>query len=127
MERPDGSRPTAIGWILIVAGVFAALFAAIAPDFNWLVIWIALANLGIGLGVILLSLGYLVKALWFLPGREIDSDGAELQECNYCGIKVIAPAQPCSAIATDELMNVADRIDSDNCRRVLKQKGFLPE
>lgn len=127
MERPDGSQSTVIGWILIVFGALSAVMAAIATDTNWLIIWIALANLGIGLGVLLLSLGYLVRAIWFLPGREIDSGGIELQKCDYCGIKVLAPAQPCSAIPTIELANVADRIDSDNCRRVLKQKGFVSE
>jgi len=125
MERPNGSQSTATGWLLI--GVLSAVMAAIAKEMNWLIIWLALANLGIGLGVLLLSLGYLVRAIWFLPAREIDSGGIELQKCDYCDFKVKAPAQPCSAFPTSELENFADRIDSDNCRRVLKQKGFFSE
>ncbi|MEC7399959.1 MAG: hypothetical protein VYD00_08085, partial [Pseudomonadota bacterium] len=75
----------------------------------------------------LLALGYLVKAIWFLPGREISSAGIELKRCDYCGLKVTAPSQPCSAIPTTDLTQVASRIDSDNCRRVLAEKGFLVE
>jgi hypothetical protein len=125
MQRPDGSQSTVIGWILIGAGIFAALFAAISPNLNWLIIWIGLANLGIGLGVVLLSLGYLVRAIWFLPGREFDADGAELQKCDYCDFKIAAPSQPCSAMRSDQVGGAADRIDSDNCRRVLALKGIL--
>jgi len=127
MERPDGSQSTAIGWAFVIFGILSAVVAAIAKDMNWLIIWIVLASLGIGLGVLLLSLGYLVRAIWFLPGKEMDNGGLELQKCDFCDFKVTAPAQPCSAIPTSELVDVADRIDSDNCRRVLKIKGFLPE
>ncbi len=71
-KRPDGSKPTLMGWVLIlVGGVVAIVSTGAHTD--------ALANGGlfglgaIALGVFLVSLGYLVKAIWFLPGREIDS------------------------------------------------------
>jgi hypothetical protein len=127
LDRPDGSQSTAIGWVFVIFGILSAVMAAIAKDMNWLIIWIALANLGVGLGVLLLSLGYLVRAIWFLPGREMDKGGHELQKCDYCDFKVVGPAQPCSAMPTAELKDAASRIDSDNCRRILAQKGFLPE
>ncbi|MGY6550590.1 MAG: hypothetical protein ACXIT4_01705 [Erythrobacter sp.] len=128
LERPDGSTATSFGWVLVVVGILAALVAGIAETTNVLIIAAAVANLGIGLGVLLLSLGYLVRAIWFLPGREITIIDPALQKCDFCDIDVLLPALPCSAVPTEELASISsEQIDSDNCRIILRQKGLLPE
>jgi hypothetical protein len=126
-ERPDGSIPTLMGWILVIVGIFSALFVVITetPTTFWLAT--TLAQLGVGLGVLLLSLGYLVRAIWFLPERERSEDGAILRKCDYCGFKAAEPSIPCSAVPTDHLMDNAHRIDSERCITALKLRGFLPE
>ena len=125
MERPDGSQSTLAGWILVSIGLVAAFMAAAVENHFAFIVLFAVANLGVGLGVLLLALGYLVRAIWFLPGRDLNAAGHELLKCDYCDLKIAAPSEPCSAVPTLELANIASRIDSENCRRVLVKKGFL--
>lgn len=129
-ERPDGSTATFIGWVLIAIGVLAAFFVAGAETPAGFWFSIGLANLAIGLGVLLLSLGYLVRAIWFLPGRDFAGQqptDAPINQCAYCELVIREPALPCSAVPTAELVELADRIDDDRCRKILHDKGFLPE
>jgi hypothetical protein len=134
MDRPDGSTATVIGWCLVIAGVLAAFFVGQvdSPTAFWLCL--AIANLGVGLGVLLLSLGYLVRAIWFLPGRQTKSDRdrplsevtvTDPDECEWCGIVVTAPAKPCSAFTTEQLPIAAGRIKSVTCRNQLEARGHL--
>ncbi len=127
-KRPDGSVATAIGWVLIVIGVIFAFIAATAQTS----FAIALTNLGIGLGVVLVSLGYLVRAIWFLPGREIPLHQSIAEQeptlipCDYCGLDIAAPLLPCSAISAEELMRREDEIDDEKCTILLRERGILP-
>ena len=134
MERPDGSTPTAIGWGLVTLGVVASFFVTFAETPTGWWFSLALANLGIGLGVLLLSLGYLVRAIWFLPGREggaIPSHKApqSMSEtsdiCEWCGVSVQGPAKPCSAFRGDQLPVSAARVHSPVCRAELEKRGHL--
>ena len=130
-QRPDGQTATGIGWALIVGGVLAVLVAG-ADDSGgagWL-IWLAVANLGIGLGVLLLSLGYLVRAIWFLPGREIPVEGFGDESfaplpCDWCGQTVASPNKPCAAFDPERLKTFVPRITNDKCLVALRDQGLI--
>ncbi len=133
-ERPDGSTATAIGWGLVAVGVLASFFVAQAdtPVGFWLSIGIA--NLGIGLGVLLLSLGYLVRAIWFLPGRSDlepesltleSADEVFVEECEWCGVVVQTPAIPCSAFTSEHLPIPSNRVSNAACIKALGDRGYL--
>ena len=128
-NRPDGSTATLVGWLLVVIGVVAAFFTASAETSNGWLFGLAIVNLGLGLGVLLLSLGYLVKAIWFLPGREPPSPqqepaiGAALVKCDWCG-RTPAAGSPCSQIPHDKLVQIATKITSPVCQEQLAQHGF---
>lgn len=126
MKRPDGKTAMAFGWGCLGVGVITAGFTGLVETADAFWLCVVISNLGFGIGVLLLSLGYLVQAIWFLPSREIDEAGVELHKCDYCDQKIASPAQPCSALPTADLTNVAERIDSDNCRKILGEKDFLP-
>lgn len=133
-ERPDGSVATLIGWVLVAIGVLAAFFVSSADSPSGFWLSIAISNLGIGLGVLLLSLGYLVRAIWFLPGRELPTRqmaqsradpalGSDV--CAWCAKTVSSPARPCSALTAEELPVSADRVQSKVCRSELEARGQL--
>jgi hypothetical protein len=119
---------------LVIAGVLVAFFLGQveSPTAFWLCL--AIANLGVGLGVLLLSLGYLVRAIWFLPGRQTMSDSdralskvaeADAGECEWCGVTVHAPAKACSSFSEEQLPIAANRITSPTCRNQLEARGHL--
>jgi hypothetical protein len=139
--RPDGSVATAIGWVLVAVGLVAAFFGASAETVTGLVTAVVVANLGIGLGVLLLSLGYLVHAISFLPGREdasapvsakrttASSTGAaspaSAAACEWCDVNVPAPALPCSALSGADIPVDGSRLKSATCKRQLGKRGLL--
>ncbi|APE27256.1 hypothetical protein [Aurantiacibacter gangjinensis] len=130
-ERPDGSTPTTIGWMLIIIGVMSALMANSADSNEGFYLALFFANLGIGLGVLLCSLGYLARAIWFLPGRTLEAEQAyaepqkEEATCAYCKKVIAGPAQPCSAVDPQALQATVERIDDDECLRALHAEGLL--
>lgn len=103
-QRPDGSEMIQWGWVLISLGALLLLIGLVVPTFSdpgysgylseraptlnpwkWPLIW-----LGIGLpnlGVVVLLVGHVVRAIWFLPGRE-----AELAQSHEA--RAIAASQP---------------------------------
>ncbi len=133
--RPDGTKASMIGFILIAIGVFAVIMSVNADSFEQSIWGLILANLGIGLGVLLLSLGYLVRAIWYLPAREMVEDNSQTQiidtceDCDWCGIKVYLPASPCSSqneeIITNYLENNPNIELESACRNKLIERGFL--
>ena len=131
-ERPDGSVATILGWISLVVGVIAGFLATGADSVDGFWLSLAIANLGVGLGVLLLSLGYLVRAIWFLPGREAplkDSKNIPAVEmatvnCEWCGIDVRAPNTPCSGNSLDRLREVKSQITSAKCLAELRERGI---
>ncbi|RJY09383.1 hypothetical protein [Aurantiacibacter aquimixticola] len=131
LGRPDGSHVTGIGSGLIIVGIIAIFFVGSAETAVGFQVALLIAYLGIGLGVLLCALGYLVRAIWFLPGREIELDPgkteweAGVSECAYCRLEITAPAEPCSAVSPDELAGMTDRIDDERCFRVLHEQGIL--
>lgn len=134
MERPDGSQSTAIGWMLVAGGLLAAVIASMSEELTPVIIWLAIANLGIGLGVLLVSLGYLVRAIWFLPGRgdldapistPIDKQYDSFGKCDWCGVQVSDPAVPCSAFTPNQLPISRDRVKSSVCRIQLETRGHI--
>jgi hypothetical protein len=134
-QRPDGSTASAVGWLLIVAGGLAALFTAGAETTEGWIFGIALANLGLGLGVLLLSLGYLVRAIWFLPGREVElaaappSDGGASGKkvCGWCERELPASATTCTSLTMPQLQRVAPKITDPVCRSQLQSRGITGE
>ena len=130
IERPDGSVVTTIGWCLIVIGVIGAFVAASADTTNGLITGLALTNFGLGLGVILLSLGYLVRAIWFLPGREIETTNfgnragrIEGETCDWCG-RSPASGKPCSAFSGEALSKISVKIANPVCQEQLRQRNY---
>lgn len=128
-QRPDGATATAIGWLLVVVGIVAAFITANAETTNGWIFGIAIANLGLGLGVLLLSLGYLVRAIWFLPGREIqasDSIGAPAEPartCEWCG-RTPMGGKPCSNFPAEGLERLAGKVTDTVCKRQLQERGY---
>ena len=134
-DRPDGSNSTAIGWLLIVVGVVAAFFIGSAKSVGGMIFAAALTNLGIGLGVLLLSLGYLVRAIWFLPGREVGahvpnrSPASPLADttCNWCERVLPAGKTTCTSLTSAQLAKVADKVKDPACLRQFEQRGINSE
>lgn len=134
-ERPDGSTATAIGWVLVAIGIIAAFFVTSSESPSGFWFSIAISNLGVGLGVLLLSLGYLVRAIGFLPGREVSARRPSIAVlpaktfedgvCEWCNTTVHAPARPCSAFTEAQLPIAADRIKSKVCKSELDARGHL--
>ena len=130
-ERPDGSVATPIGWFLIMIGIVGAFAAANAETTNGLLLGVALANLGLGLGVVLVSLGYLVKAIWFLPGREISADqveattSAQLNKCEWCD-RAPSTGKPCSNFSENGLLELSRKVRNPICQSELGKRGYGP-
>lgn len=130
LQRPNGEGATIWGGVSIVVGVIAAFIATGAETLQGFWIAIAIANLGIGLGVLLLSLGYLVRAVWFLPGREIEEEvdavtqAKSNQFCEWCDQLVGYPYSPCSALGEDSLRQNLNKITSAKCIAALKERGI---
>ena len=135
-QRPDGSTATAIGWLLIAVGVIAALFTGAAESSGGWILGLAMANLGIGLGVLLLSLGYLVRAIWFLPGREglsqpepsrATTSPSSETTCEWCERILPAGKTTCTALSPTQLSKVADKVTDPTCLRQFEQRGIPRE
>lgn len=134
-QRPDGSAATAVGWILVVIGVLAALLTGSAETTNGWLLGLAAANLGVGLGVLLLSLGYLVRAIWFLPGRDAErasvpaasSASAEPNVCNWCERELPPGATTCTTLTGSQLQRVAHKVTDPVCRAQLNAHGVTGE
>ena len=127
LERPDGSVVTPIGWGLIVIGVIGAFIGASADTFNGALFGFGLANLGIALGVLLLSLGYLVRAIWFLPAREIAKPKAEADipaaltpTCDWCGRNLPRGSRTCTSYDREALERVANKVQDPVCLEQLR-------
>ena len=129
-ERPDGSVATTVGWVLIAGGVVCAFLAASAETSEWWWFLLAAGNLGVGVGVLLVSLGYLVKAIWFLPGRET-AESVEAAPapapCDWCGQAIAAPNKPCAAFETERLKIFVPRITNPKCLVALREHGVIEE
>jgi len=127
-ERPDGSNVTAAGWALVVLGLLAAIFSGSAESLGGWVFALGVANLGIGLGVLLLSLGYLVRAIWFLPGREIPKEAhpGPLQQSSYCEWcnRDMTPYRPCSTVRDEENRLRAPRLRDEACIAQFRARGL---
>jgi hypothetical protein len=130
-ERPDGSIATGIGWVLVVLGLGIGFFGMRAGTSEGLFTAFAFANLGIGLGVLLLSLGYLVRAIWFLPGREIPGGAApdslaKPTFCQWCD-RDMFPYNACSS-ATEEInLGRAPRLSDEICISEFRARGLMAE
>jgi hypothetical protein len=127
-ERPNGSNATAAGWTLLALGVIAALFSGSTETFGAWVFALGLANLGIGLGVLLLSLGYLVRAIWFLPGREIPREerpqaAVSLSVCTWCD-RDMTPYRACSTVSDEENRLRAPRLRDEACLAAFRTRGL---
>jgi hypothetical protein len=125
-NRPNGSNSIAVGWILVVIGIIAALFSG-TDDLRTFTLALAVGQVGLGLGILLISLGYIVKAVWFLPGRDIpiskETSAPIPNECQWCGAIVSKPGLPCSAISPDSF-GTGFKIGSKVCREKLKERGI---
>jgi hypothetical protein len=132
LQRPNGEGATIWGGLSLVLGVIAAFIASGAETLQGFWMAIGIANLGIGLGVLLLSLGYLVRAIWFLPGREIEeaevADPTALpksnQFCDWCDQLVDYPYSPCSALDEGALRKNMKKITSAKCVAALEERGI---
>ena len=129
-QRPTGEVPTGLGWMLIIIGVIAAALAAGSETLEGTILGYLIAQLGIGLGVLLVSLGYIVRAIWFLPGRSVsvtapaNSAAAQTTECEWCGQHVPQPNKPCAQVDREKMARLAPGIKNRHCRQALAQQGF---
>jgi len=128
-ERPDGSNATAAGWGLIAVGIVAAFIGMSSDSLHGFVIGLVIGNLAIGLGVLLLSLGYLVHAIWFLPGREIplapQQQGSEdLSNCAWCG-RNMAPYRACSTATDEANRERSPRLADERCIAEFRARGLM--
>lgn len=130
-ERPDGSVVTPIGWVFIVVGIVGTFIAMTAESANAMFAGFVLANLGFGLGVLLLSLAYLVRAIWFLPGRELPAGEprtpvaqAPAVFCEWCDRRLPAKFRTCTSFDHDSLIEVSERVVDPVCRDQLGRRGY---
>jgi hypothetical protein len=127
-DRPNGSNATMAGWVLVVAGVLAAFFSRSAESVGAWVFALGIANLGIGLGVLLLSLGYLVRAIWFLPGREVPKEAIpqtmrQPSYCEWCE-RDMSPYRACSTVSDEENRQRAARLRDEACLSEFRARGL---
>lgn len=120
-QRPDGSVATGLGWALVVLGIVAAFMGAGAETMPGWIIGLAFANLAIALGVLLLSLGYLVRAIWFLPGRDSAAPApttvspSTANRCDWCERDLPGGAVACTALSPERLTRVAHKVTDPVC------------
>lgn len=131
LERPDGSVVTPIGWTLILIGIVGAFIAATAESIHAMLTGFVLANLGFGLGGLLLSLAYLVRAIWFLPGREIAANQSEAAierpsavSCEWCDRQLPARFRTCTSFGHDSLKEISERVVDSVCQEQLSRRGY---
>lgn len=127
-SRPDGSIASVIGWFLVIVGLIAGFVAANADSFEGMIIGLAICNLAIGLGVLLLSLGYLVRAISFLPGRAMPPEAlasAVTVDCDWCGQSVRKPNEPCASVDVEKLRGIAPTIANPRCRQAFSERRLL--
>lgn len=135
-ERPNGKTVHFIGIILITFGIFFAFIGVSAAE-PWNAIYLfVLSGAAVNIGVLLLSLGYLVRAIYFLPGREIQAEYEEDAlsspeeaglECEWCGQVAYSPNKPCSMLAEERLLEIASDIENRKCQLMLVDRGYLAE
>ena len=130
-ERPTGELPMGIGWLLIAIGVVAIFVAGGSRSFEGTILGYLIAQLGIGVGVLLVSLGYIVRAIWFLPGRSVNQATAptdpvrvEMTACDWCAQQVPRPNKPCAVIDPDKMARLAPSVENPKCRDALAAHGF---
>ena len=139
MDRPDGASAKTVGWTLIAIGICACFVSANADQIRTFWLAIAIANIGIATGMILISLGYVVHAISFLPSKaDLNSailreepDGElrgeselEVNRCEWCELNVARPFLPCSDVGTEELQRRSATVSSIVCQTQLKERGF---
>ena len=139
MNRPDGTTAKAVGWTLIAIGACACLVAVNADQLRTFWLAIAIANIGIAIGTLLISLGYVVHAISFLPSKgdlnssvfrqdadvELrDASASEVKKCEWCGLNVASPFLPCSDVGAEELQRRCATVSSVACQTQFKQRGL---
>ena len=66
-KRPNGGSVMKTGWALIIIGMLAAIvFVAVDDDLQSLIVAGAISSIGVGFGTLLVALGYLARAIYFL-------------------------------------------------------------
>ena len=134
VERPSGANVMTVGWVLVVIGVFAAFVTGSTGNPQTFMLALAVAQIGLSLGILLVVLGYLVRAVYFLPGRDVtkaelsgigDYQEPERTECEWCGQITIAPNKPCSEIGHERLTEIAGDVTNSKCQSQLVEHGYL--
>lgn len=81
MERPTGAGQKAGGWVLMIIGAIAFLLSldrsGVGVDSvmrQWTLL--ILSGSAFGLAMMLFAVGWILRAIWFLPGREIEPEAA---------------------------------------------------
>ncbi len=69
MKRPNGGGVMIAGWLLIAGGAISIMVGVPGRMLGAIVFGGGLANLG----VLLVAVGYIVRALFFLPGRTVEA------------------------------------------------------
>ena len=128
-ERPNGSTTIGFGWFLVAIGVIAALFCG-SGDPQIFLIAFAIAQGSLGLGILLISLGYVVRAIWFLPGREIEKPqifaSIAASQCEWCGLEIKEPGRACSQVPHEQF-GAGFKVGNDVCKQKLKFRGISVE
>jgi uncharacterized membrane protein YcjF (UPF0283 family) len=125
---------------LIVIGIIAAFLSATAETPEALLLGTTIASSALGVGIILILVGYIVRALFFLPGREVleaeitgtisgvtSPVGTETLKiaCEWCDQWVALPNVPCSDVELQRLREIAGDITNSKCRVQLMEHGIL--
>ena len=128
------------GWVLIVIGIIAAFLSATAETPEAWLLGTTIASSALGVGIILILVGYIVRALFFLPGRDVSE--AEMTgtisgsvspiqveplkiACEWCDQWVALPNVPCSDVELQRLREIAGDITNSKCRVQLMEHGIL--
>lgn len=69
-ERPDGSKVMALGWLFFIGSIVALFVALNTINTNLKFLSQVLASGFFSLFLFLWSVGYIVRAISFLPGRD---------------------------------------------------------
>ena len=82
MERPTGAGQRAGGWVLMIIGGIAFLLSldnsGVGVD-SMMRQWslMIISGSAFGLAVLLFAVGWILRAIWFLPGREVEVIAAD--------------------------------------------------